>query len=248
VGGGAAGVAAASESARRGARVTLFELCTSLPRPRSTWSACLTGGPEKAEKGSGMSIASLGVAIRTGEAVKKLSEDGTVATERYRAPFDSIVLATGGTAVTPDIPGLQRREGFHFLSEERSYLSLARSLDSYSMVSLTGTGPTALEVADRIAKRNIGLRIFAPQGILGPHLGELPRRRLESAISAAGVEQARARPERLVGMGAVEAVLADGVVYPCQAMVQIPRTEPNTLGITATLGRFGGVVVNDEVK
>lgn len=247
VGGGASGAAAAREAARRNADVTLYEAEPVLPAPRSEWISLLGEAPRATFGDRAEPLRRLGVEVRNGEEVTAMDQAGRVSTPMRSASFDAVVLATGSKPVDRGFVGW-RKEGFHMMKDERSYTSLASRLHSYSRVALVGSGATLLQVADSLAKRKIVTCIFAPEGIMGSHLSDAANRKLESALADAGIVRVSDAPERVAGVERVEAVVANGVVYPCQALVQIPRMQPRVPRMSANQGRLGGVVVNEEMK
>ena len=247
IGGGTAGVAAAKESANRGARVTLFESSASLQVERSAWSSLLDETATSAAEGRTEELRHAGVETKLGATVRAVDVDGTVRAHDGSWRFDSVVLATGARQVEEGIPG-NHRAGVHVLRDERAYAALGRDVRSYSQVALCGSGPAALEVANWLVSRGIRVTLFTAAGIAWSLLSGDLSRRLEHAIAAAGVSQVSSKPERIAGIDKVEAVIAGGSVYPCQALVIVPRTRPNPLGIPIRKGRLGGVVVNSEMK
>ena len=189
----------------------------------------------------------LGVQVRTGETVVAIEREGEVVTRHGRLGFDAVVLASGESGTRQDF-AVRHRGGFHTLADPNSFNTLREALKDYSSVAMTGSGPLTLEVADRISKKGVGVTLFAAAGIMGQRLGDGPRRRLESAISRAGVSLVTAKPDRIAGVDTVEAVLVGGIVFPCQALIVVPDAEPNSLGVRVRLGRQGGVVVDGEMR
>jgi len=185
--------------------------------------------------------------VRNGEEVIAADMAGRVSTRRGRTSFDAVVMSTGSRPVAGGVVG-QRKDGFLLMDHEQSYASLASCLGSLSRVALVGSGATLLEVADSLARRRIAIHLFAPDGIMGSRLGEATNGKLESAIEAAGIVRVSGSPERIAGVNHVEAVIVNGAVYPCEALVQIPRLEPNVPSVPAVRGRLGGIVVDQELR
>jgi len=247
VGGGIAGIAAAKEAARRGARVTLVERRTELPPVNGSVALLLSG--ERGARPSRFAdpLPRLGVELRLNTRVTSVEEDGRVRTERGAASFDSVVLATGARPVTDRIPG-GARSGIHTLMDDNSYSDLGSALQGYTEVAVSGSGPAMLEVADVLKAKGIGVRIFPTAGVVWAKLSDRLRGYLDVRISARGVSVEAARLERVAGVDHVEAVLAGGTVYPCQALVVVPRPLPNAPEARADTGRLGGLAVNGEMR
>jgi len=247
IGGGMAGVAAAEEASKRGATVTLFEAGEELSGGKRSWTSLLSGGPSRPTEPSSERLNRLGVKVKLQTSVKAIQGDGTVRFHQGANAFDSLILATGTRLVAERLGG-GVRPGVHILSGRASYLELADAMRGYSEVAVVGSGRTLLDVANRLAAAGIGARIFSPGGEVWPKLGDPIRARLEEALAASGVPIMPREPDRLAGVEKVEAVVAGGDVYPCQAVVLVPRTLPEPLGTPVQLGRLGGVAVNSEMK
>jgi 3-phenylpropionate/trans-cinnamate dioxygenase ferredoxin reductase subunit len=246
IGGGVAGVAAALESASRGANVVLFEAEREPHEPRGAWPSILSGpaGPGVASRFE--KLRGLGIEARFTARVTSVGGDRRVKTREGSRAFDSIVIAAGARPLAVHIPGSTRR-GLHLLTSREAFSDLGAALDGYSMVALSGSGPTTLEVASRIRERGVGVRVFTPAGVLWSRLCPSIGARLAEAVAAAGVTVVASSPGRVAGVDRVEAVVAAGNVYPCEALVVLPSYRPLTVDAPVRLGKVGGIVVTAEM-
>ena len=247
VGGGIAGAAASKAAAETGARVSLFEQHGRLRPPKSSWPLLSDRNDVLPRTHAPDALQSLGVDLRLGDVVNGVGEDGTLLTGKGRSRFDAVVLASGRRAVRSEVRG-GARAGLLALDGLDSFIALEEALRGYSRVAISGEGPLALRVVYALVRRRIHATVFAPRGIMASLLGTAPRKRLDDAISLGGVSLVRAKPESVAGVGAVEAVVAEGIVFPCQALLVVPQTLPSIPETSAKRGRLGGVVIDGLMR
>jgi NADPH-dependent 2,4-dienoyl-CoA reductase/sulfur reductase-like enzyme len=248
VGGGVAGVAAAIAASRNGAEVTVYERKKCLPPPRNEWPSLLAGvSMASAERETESLIHQLGVRLYTGTQVKSIDQEARISTQQGSIRFDEAVAATGRRNRPERIPGWQLR-GVHVLDELDSFVVLGDALGRYARVVISGSGPLALDITRVLVQKHLDVTIITPTGIMGSLLSEHLRGEVEKALEHEGVRIAYARPTRVAGMEIVEAVIAEDLVHPCDALIVLPATAPNPPGVTAAVGRHGGIVVDAEMR
>lgn len=246
VGAGAAGIEAATAAAAGGARVVLLEAGERIPAPKSSWPLLLEAEERRPGDRAKASFDSAGVDVQLGQRVSRVGDDLSVVVGGRRMQFDAIVLSTG-SAPMPERFGGSRKPGVHVLDSQASFAELGRSLGGYSKAIVNGSGPVAVEVAEKLRSRSLAVSVLAPGGIL-PGLNGAPRRLVLAALSSWGVHVLEAAAEKVAGVDRVEAVVAAGEVVPGDCFVVIPRLVPRLPEVAADLGRSGGILVDERMR
>jgi NADH oxidase (H2O2-forming) len=246
VGAGTAGVEAARMAADNGARVVLLEAGERIQAPKSSWPSLLASGDRRLARRADSSLASAGVDCQFGQRVSRVADDFTVVVGARRTKFDAVILTTGSTALPERFEG-DRKRGVHVLDSQAAFAELGQRLDGYGKAVISGAGPVAVEVAEKLRSRRVAVSVVAHGGVL-PVLNSAPRRVVMEALSSWGVQVIDANPEKVAGVDRVEAVVASGDVIPCDCFVVIPRLVPCVPEVHADLGRSGGLVVNERMQ
>jgi hypothetical protein len=112
---------------------------------------------------------------------------------------------------------------------------------------VAGEGWRALEVADRLA--GPGREVH---GFISYWQREGPSSDIFAVIQEAaqhrGVSLHGGRIDRAVGTGELEAAVAGGDVVPCDVLAFVPRRIPRVIPTPASLGRTGGLLVDEGMK
>jgi D-hydroxyproline dehydrogenase subunit alpha len=243
VGAGDAGTAAATEASRAGASVTIFDACQPSSAPKALWPTLLTdprGMPHEVRFPDPESVH-----VATDAKVVGV-DGGSVHTARGRIRFDAVVLSTGSVASWRRVGGVSK-PGVFVLDSEAAFRRLAACRSASDRWAVWGSGPLAALVAERLSEES-GVLAFAPGGPFSSYLGDGASARLALAAAGSGHEVVPLAPERVVGEGKVEAVVAAGRVFPCDALVVVPSWLPSPLPSSASLGLAGGVAVDSEMS
>jgi NADH oxidase (H2O2-forming) len=246
VGAGAAGIEAAKVAAVNGSRVVLLEAGERIPPPRSSWPSLLEADDHRRASGEEASLVSAGVEIQSSQAVSKVGEDLTVVAGGRRTQFDAVILSTGSTALPERLEGI-RKQGVHVLDSQAAFVELGQKLGGYGKAVISGSGPVAIKVAEKIRSRRVSVSIIAHGGVL-PALNSTTRKVVVEALSSLGVHVIDAKPERVAGVDRVEAVVASGDVIPGDCFVVVPRLVPRVPELNGVLGRSGGLVVDERMR
>lgn len=247
VGGGIAGVAAAKAASTNGAEVVLYERNEQLPPPRNEWPSLLAGEQVVSAERASETLSDFDVRLNTGTQVRSVDDGSRVITDNGSTSFDRVVLASGSRSLPQRVPG-GRLVGVHVLDDPSSFVELGRTLDRYACIAVSGSGPLALDIIQVLVKKHVEVAVFSPLGALGSLLSDHLREGLENALGAVGVRTVYAAPARVAGVDRVEAIISDGFVHPCEALIVVPATAPNPQGVSAVLGRHGGIVVDAGMK
>src|SRR2546422_2986456 len=244
VGGGVAGLAAASEAHSLGAEVTLLESSESYLPPKSGWPSLLSGEaqlspPERPDyelrehAKIGSLVAEVNVAERTAR------------TSRGPVEYDSIVIATGSTYADPSFRGSGKKNVF-IMRGYPDYLRLAKEFRGFTRVCVTGGGPLSLSIAEKVSSLGAKVLLLSPTGLLG-HLSEAVRREVESRAEEAGLVLLRSPLDGVAGVERVEAVVASGSVHASEALIFLPAPRPNPPRLAVEFGMNGGILVDDRM-
>jgi len=246
IGAGTAGIEAARAAAGDGARVVLLEAGDRIPSPKSSWPLLLGLDEHRRSGREESSLSSEGVELLLGQRVSRVGEDLSVAVGGRKMQFDAVVLSTGSAPVPERMDGI-RKNGVHVLDSQTAFAELGRKLDGYGKAVISGAGPVAVVVAEKLRSRRIAVSMLAPGGVL-PSLDGAPRKIVVNALSSWGVQVIEARPEKVAGVDRVEAVVAAGEVIPGDCFILLPRLAPQVPEVQATLGRSGGLVVDGRMQ
>ena len=192
IGGDAAGMSAVSRirKGRPDAEIVALERS-----PWTSYSACgipylvggvVDGGIERLVARSPEQHRQQGTDVRTGHeataidlaarevAVRPLDGD------RYRLGFDQLLIATGGTPIRPDLPGIDLPfiHGVQNLDDAAHLLDHAEGLaDRCQRVVVVGSGYIGLEMAEAFVERGCSAVVVEqaaqPMGTLDPEMGAL---------------------------------------------------------------------------
>ena len=246
VGAGTAGVEAAKVAAGNGARVVLFEAGERIPPPKSSWPSVLGVEKKRPAAREEASILSAGAEVQFNQSVSKVSDDLSVVAGGRRTQFDAVIVCSGSAPVPERIDGI-RKSGVHVLDSRSAFAELGKRFGEYGKAVVSGSGPVAVEVAERLRSRRIAVSMLSPGGVM-PSLNGAPRRIVVDALSSWGIQVVDAKPEKVAGMERVEAVVASGEVIPGDCFVVVPRQAPRVPEVQATLGRSGGIVVDERMQ
>ena len=244
VGGGVAGLAAASEAHSLGAEVTLLERSESYLPPKSGWPSLLSGEaqPSLSERHD----YELREFSKMGSAVDEVDVAGrTAKTSRGPVEYDSIVMATGSTHADPTFRGSGKKNVF-IMRGYPDYLRLAKEVRGFARVCVTGGGPLSLSIAEKVSSLGARVLLLSPTGFLG-HLSEVIRREVERRAKEAGLVLLRSPLDGVAGVERVEAVVASGSVHATEALIFLPAPRPNPPRLAVEVGMNGGILVDDRM-
>src|SRR5712691_7197489 len=244
VGGGVAGVAAASEAHSLGAEVTLLERSESYLPPKSSWPSLLSGEaqPSLAERPDSelREFSRMGSVVNELDIIKR-----TAKTSRGPIEYDSIVIATGSTHVDPTFRGSGKKNVF-VMRGFPDYLRLAKEVRGFTRVCVTGGGPLSLSIAEKVSSLGARVLLLSPTGLLG-NLSEVIRGEVERRAKKAGLVLLRSPLDGVAGVEGVEAVIASGSVHASEALIFLPAPRANPPRLAVEVGMNGGILVDDRM-
>src|SRR5712692_7520888 len=245
VGGGVAGLAAASEAHSLGAEVALLESSESYLPPKSGWPSLLSGEAQLSP--SERHDYELREFSKMGSVVAEVNvTERTARTSRGPVEYDSIVIATGSSYADPSFRGSGKKNVF-IMREYPDYLRLAKEIRGFTRVCLTGGGPLSLSIAEKVSSLGARVLLLSPTGLLG-HLSEAIRREVERRATEAGLMLLRSSVEGVAGVERVEAIVASGSVHASDALIFLPSLRPNPPRLAVEVGMSGGILVDDRMR
>src|SRR2546422_1960719 len=245
VGGGVAGLAAASEAHSLGAEVTLLESSESYLPPKSGWPSLLSGEaqPSLSERPDfePREFSKMGSVVVEVDVAER-----TTRTSRGPVEYDSIVIATGSTHADPTFRGSGKKNVF-IMRGYPDYLRLAKEVRGFAAVCVTGGGPLSLTMAEKVSSLGARVLLLSPTGLLG-HLSEVIRSEVERRAKEAGLVLLRSPLDGVAGVERVEAVVASGSVHPSEALIYLPAPRPNPPRLAVEVGMNGGIFVDARMR
>ena len=209
-------------------------------------------------------------------AIDRVDQTVTVAAagERYEAPYDELLLATGGRAALPDVPGTDLEGVFSIRSLEagralRNYIAphdappdpagetergaeIRTHLDreAVDVVGVVGANKIGIELAEAFLARGLDVSLFDERDRVLPAFGADIAEMVEAHLREGGVDlHLGAAVERFAGEeGRVTAIeVADGVVAVDAAVADV-GVDPNVeLAVAADLDLGPtGAIATDE--
>ncbi len=177
-----------------------------------------------------------GIDLRTGHEVtaidreKKSVGGETAAGERFECGYDRLLIATGASAIVPDVPGADN-EGVLTLKT----LDDGRTLKSYlarndvSRAAIVGMGYIALEMAESLRSRGIEVAMVKPRERLLPWLNEDLADAVRAELEENGVALHAGRAvEAIEKTDAGLTVHCEGLELECQLVLPAVGVEPNS--------------------
>ncbi|TFF96843.1 hypothetical protein EU546_00480 [Candidatus Thorarchaeota archaeon] len=172
--------------------------------------------------------------------------DGKERTEAY----DKLILATGGKAYVPDIPGTDM-DGVFTIQDVTDASRIGEQLSDIKTVIVVGAGFSGLEVAERLFELGKDVHIIVRsrllRRLLEPEMSEELQNRIPSAIQ---IHQGDA-PDRVIGKGKVEGLAVGNKTIDADVVLFMTGVTPNVslakdLGLK--VGELGGVIVNERMR
>jgi 3-phenylpropionate/trans-cinnamate dioxygenase ferredoxin reductase subunit len=194
------------------------------------------------------------VELRLGTEVEEIDRDAAelVLPDGERVPFDALVLATGSTPRTLDVPGADH-DGVHYLRRLDDSESLRQALDTGSRLAIIGGGWIGLECAAAGRRAGLDVTLLEAESLpLGKVLGlemaqlfvDLHREKGVDIRTGVKVESLETHGDRITGVE-----LADGEVVEADVVLVGVGIAPNTgLAEKAGLDVDNGIVVDEHLR
>ena len=259
IGASAAGAMAAIHAAQAGAEVTLVS-ADVLSYRRPAIPALIAGQMESIDEAriySPETFAKHGIRVVSPAIAETL--DTTKKTVRLRTadgaaedlPYDAAVLAVGGTALRPKIPGADKRGVCTFTTAEGA-LEILRVAGTARAAVVVGASFVALEVAQALMERGLKVYFNVRSRILRRMMEPDLSAYLQDRFAQRGLEMLAGEEISEIGGGeAVEYVVHKGVKIPADLVVLGAGVGPNVMLARAAglkLGASGAVAVDGRMQ
>jgi NADPH-dependent 2,4-dienoyl-CoA reductase/sulfur reductase-like enzyme len=259
IGGGVAGVSAALAASRLGAKTTLFDSSKRIGLSKALMPLLISDGwsEEDLILPEAKALAGASVDVRTGERVASVQRrEGKMRLESSsrrgtNAGFDSVVVCTGAVAEAPQLRGISKPNVF-LLKEPADYLRLSDGLDAFQTVVVSGPIPLALKLGEILAARGKRVQIYCGKGGLERQYS-LPvaaaiRLSVSSGESSERVLLVDGPVDSILGVASAEAIVSNGSVRTCDAVVVVPGSVPSFPAVDCLRGRGGGLLVDSSMS
>lgn len=259
IGGGAAGIAAAStsKSVAPGASITVFTEYEDV-----AYSPC--GIPfvlgkeipdfERLFLQTPEHYASIGIDLRLKTAVTAIDLEGrTVSVGAEKFPWDRLIVATGWEYDKPEIPGIDL-EGLHYIKNIRRAMEFDKLLDGVKKVVVVAATPLGIEISGNLAHRGLETYLvdegaWLMSDVADPDIMEPVQKSLEEfgTIIRFGEKVLEFKGRD----GKVSSVVTTGGEIECDVAIIATHKKPNNrisreAGIE--IGSTGGIVVDDHMR
>ena len=209
--------------------------------------------PEKYAALTGVEVFTRREAVRVDPAAKTVAAKNLETGETETYSYDSLVIATGASSVTPPVEGVDLPGVFKLRAPEdavglREYLEQ----NGVKKAVVIGGGFIGLEAAENLLSRGISVTVVdvAPQvmpGVLDPEMAAYVKKHLQKS----GIRVITGtKAEAITGNGRVEAVRTGAGNLPCGAVVLSAGIRPNTefLKDTGIEMVKGTIVVDGQLR
>ena len=166
--------------------------------------------------------------------------------------FDSLVVATGGTVFVPPIEGKDLKGVFpvRFISDGEAIM---HHLPSVHQVVVAGAGVIGLEVAVALHERGKDVTVVEMFDQVVPRIMDKDMAKLvQDHCESLGIKFVMGRPlSKIEGQGSVSGVVAGGTVVPCQMVIMATGVRANIrlaeqMGLE--IGSLGAVRVSPSLQ
>ena len=265
IGGDAAGMSAASRTRRTlpDAQVTVLEMTEDV-----SYSACgmpyNIADPDRDIEDLVVRRADVfrekqGIDLRTGHRVEAIDRAAhtvsgrTTGGETFILPYDKLLIATGASPVTPDLPGadLPGVLALKNLNDGRRIKAFLADADVRRVVIL-GMGYIALEMCEALCARGIGVDMIKPRQRFLPAMAPELAQVVRDEVEARGVGvHAGIAPERIESAGRGLAVVCGNRTFAADMVLAAMGVRPaSDLAADAglALGPAGAVAVDSRMR
>ncbi|MGQ9781723.1 MAG: FAD-dependent oxidoreductase [Nitrososphaeria archaeon] len=166
--------------------------------------------------------------------------------------YTRLIFATGSIPIRPMVKGINLENIFEMRRIEDA-LNIIDSVKRKRKAVIIGGGLVSVETAEAITKAGGEVTmIFCEDELLSLIFDEYIGRMIRNKLEEKGVEVLpSSRIEQFYGINKVEAVKADGRIFPCDFVILATGVKPNTdlareAGIP--LGKYEGIIVDKRME
>jgi NADPH-dependent 2,4-dienoyl-CoA reductase/sulfur reductase-like enzyme/rhodanese-related sulfurtransferase len=167
--------------------------------------------------------------------------------------YDTLVFATGASAIVPAIDGVNLKNVFTLqtIEDAEKILSILKEGRAQDVV-IIGGGLIGVEITEALTERGARVTIVERLPQILPMLDRDLAYHVTKHMESKGVKiRTQTIVERIEGVEAAEAVITDQGRISCDFIILAVGVRPNTAlakKIGLAIGRTGGIVVNDRMQ
>lgn len=196
------------------------------------------------DNGVDMKLGARVVAVNPAERTLEL-QDGEV------VKYDKLLLATGGSPLQPEIPGIEGK-GIHNFTTVAHAESLREIVDKVKRVAVIGAGLIALKAAEGFAEKGIEVSIIVRSRIMRAYFDETAGDMIVSHLERNGLHFYQGAETKAILRnedGSVRGVETDRGEVPADVVVIAAGVRPNMgLAIAGGIETGAGVRVDDFMR
>lgn len=165
--------------------------------------------------------------------------------------YDRLLLATGGTPVTPNFPGVDGPGVYHFTTISHAE-QLREISDSVQSVAVVGAGLIALKAAEGFAEKGIPVTLIVRSRIMRAYFDEIAGDMVVRHLEKHGLSFKQEAGTRAIVRrhdGTIEGVDTDKGFVPADVVIVAAGVRPSKdLAESAELKVNQGIVVDDTLR
>ena len=172
--------------------------------------------------------------------------------ETHTAPYDTLVLATGASAVRPELPGIDL-QGVHVLRTIEDAAAIQKTITGGAKEAvIIGGSYIGLELAEALVKAGLSVRVIEQQGSLLSNFGPLPSELALAEVQKNGVTvHLETEVTALEGEDHVNVVVTGAGRFPADLVLVAVGARPNNAlakALGLDLGPADAVLTNDQLR
>jgi len=174
--------------------------------------------------------------------------------ENLQINYDRLIIASGASAVVPQIPGINNKNVFtlHSFQDGRNIKTFLEESKPQNAI-IAGAGFVGLEMCEALVKQHVKVQLVEIKGQILPYLDKDTAQIIAEELQKQGVQIFLNNSLQAVEShsGRTEAVLGDGRRYPADMIIISAGIRPNTAFARSgggRLGKSGAIAVNNKMQ
>lgn len=164
--------------------------------------------------------------------------------------YDRLILATGGLAAVPEIPG-KELSGVFTIQTMADTSKIGNQLSGMNSIVVVGAGFSGLETAEKLLSIGKEVHLVIRSRLMRKQLEAPMSLELQSRLPDRLHVHIGRPPSSLIGNKQVEGIDVGGDIIPADAVIFMTGVRPNTdiarkLGVK--IGLLGGIIVDEAMR
>ena len=205
---------------------------------------------------SNESLEKMGIEVRSGVRVmdadvsSKILEVETSGSEIDSISYDKLIIATGGTAYVPEIPGTDL-EGVFTIQDVSDSARIGTRMKRYQDIVVVGAGFSGLEIAEKLLELDKKAHLIVRSRLMRRLLEKRMSDELESRLPRSLEVHKGKSPSAVLGDERVKGLAINGTELETDAVIFMTGVNPKVdlakkLGLK--IGSLGGIVVDSKMR